>query len=1031
MMLAAVIRLSLRYRIVVVLAVAGLALLAAAGLPAAHYGVFPEFSSPSVQIQTNATGLDPREIELAVTDRLERGLGGMPGLATMRSQSSAGLSVINLVFHGGTNVDLDRERVAGRLASLTPTLPPGALPVIMPMQSATGTAVEIGLTAPGMAMTRLSRIAETLIRPALRAVPGVANVVVFGLELPQFEVRMRPSALIESGFGLDAAAKAAKAASGMLGGGFVDTGNQRLMIEAHGQARTTHALADALVGYRDGVPITLNDVAHITEAPPPRYGAALIHGKPGLLLIVSSLYGANTLKVADGARSVLDTLAPALRRDGIRVDPQALAPANFVRKALADLGHVLLIGAGLILVVLLVALRDWRIALISFVSIPVSLLVATLVLRGMGMTLDTMALAGLAIALGEVVDDAIVDIENINRRLIENRALDRPAPVLAVVMRGSMEVRGAVVFATLCVAVMFTPVLALGGVAGRLFAPLGIAYLSAVFASLAVALTLTPALAALLLTRRAGAAHVPMAAARRFYGWLLERKMLRSGFLPLLAGMFVLAMAVSVPFLRTRFLPQFREQDMIVHYLAAPGTSIDTMLSIGRRVAAKLETLPEVADVVEHVGRAALGNGHPDVNKAEIDITLSKRGNAHTGRSEHKIMAAIDGAPGLRWWSNTFLTERIGETISGFTAPLVISVYGSKLADVSRDASRIVRRLRAVPGITAATVAAPPDTPALSIVLRRRAMARLGVSAGSVLVAIRAAYVGERVGQVYRGTLVEPIVVTLPKSVRAEPASLGKLPVANAAGRIVPLGWVASIRQVTAPSLILHEGGRLAQVVTVQSAPGKGSSVFAAVRKRISTLRLNSGDYVAYGGTAVAGAAARLTLLIRAVAAMAVVAVLLGLGLGNARSVMILVAGLPLSLAGGIAAAWIFLGGMLSLGAMVGLVTLFGLTLRNGLLLLIHYRRLVREEGLPWNADTARRGAMDRLPAIVLTASVAALGLVPLAIAAGSPGDEIEGPMAIVILGGLATATVLTLLLLPRLAARFIRFPAKADDGLG
>ncbi|MGC9269781.1 efflux RND transporter permease subunit [Acidiphilium sp.] len=1030
-MIETIIRLSLRYRIVVVLAVAGVALRAAAALPHAHYGVFPQFTPPSVQIQTDAPGLDPREVEQAITDRLEPGLGGMPGLASVRSQSAAGISVIDLVFHGGTDVDRDRERVAGRLASLAATLPHGAVPVIMPMQSATGTAVEIGLDAPGMSLMRLSTMTETVIRPALRAVPGVANVVVFGLALPQLQVRLRPAALIASGFSLGAVARAAHAASAVLGGGFIDTGNQQLLLDTHGQTRDAAALADSFLGVRQGVPLGLGAVARIVTAPAPRYGAALVHGKPGLLLIVSSLSGANTLDVAHGAEVALARLTPGLERQGIRVDPHALAPSAFVREALADLGRVLLIGAGLILLVLLLTLRNWRIALISFISIPVALLMATMVLDALGITLNTMALAGLAIALGEIVDDAVVDVEAINRRLIENRARVPPVPALRVILRASVEVRSAIVFATLSVAVMFTPVLVLGGVAGRLFAPLGIAYLAAIFASLLVALTLTPALAALLLVRRpSGRDAVPMAVARRLYGRVLDRTARGGRGAAIVLVILVIGLMASLPLLRVRFLPQFREQDMIAHYLAAPGTSIDTMLTIGRQVYAKLAPLPEVADVVEHIGRASLGNGHPGVNKAEVDITLSQSGNAHSAAAERLIMAAIDSVPGLRWWNNSFLTERIHESLSGFAAPLVISIYGTDLAAISYDAGRIARGIANIPGVVAASVAAPPDTPVLSIAPDRAAMLRYGVTARGMLSAIRAGYAGDQVGAVYRGIALEPIVVTLPRADRADPASLATLPIGGVGGRVVPLGAVARISQTTAPALILHNAGRQVQVVTVQVSPGQGAMVLAAVKRRIAARHLSGDDYVTYGGSAVAGAAARYSLLLHAGIALVIILVLLGLAFGEARAVAVMVLGLPVALAGGIGAAWLCLDGTLSLGAMVGLVTLIGLSLRNGLLLLIHYGRLVRQEGLTWSAATARQGAMDRLPAILITATVTAIGLLPLALAAGSPGDEIEGPMAIVILGGLASTTILTLLVLPRLAARYLRLAARPDDGI-
>ncbi len=1031
-MLRAIIRLSLRYRLVVVLAAAGFALIAAAALPNAHYGVFPEFSPPTVQVQTSAAGLDPREIELAVTDPLEQGFGGLTGLATMQSQSSAGLSVVKLVFHGGADIDRDRERVAGRLSSLTAALPPGATPAIMPLQSATGTAVDIGLDAPGMSLMKLTAITENVVRPALRAVPGVANVVVFGAAPPQLDIEVMPQALIGSGFGLNSVAKAAHDASVLLGGGFLDTGNQQILLETHGQARDAAALGASLLGYKRGVPFNLNDIAKVRAAPPPPYGAALIHGKPGLLLIVSSLYGANTLAVAHGAEQVIAKLTPTLRAQGINVDPSALAPANFVHEALADLGHVLLIGAGLILAVLILALRNWRIALISFASIPLSLLIATVLLRTFGITLNVMSLAGLAIALGEVVDDAVVDVENINRRLGENRALERPLPVLAVIMRASIEVRSAIIFATLSVIVMFTPVLALGGTAGRLFAPLGIAYIAAILASLIVALTVTPALAAILLGGKPHGEAVPkpIAAARRVYGHVLNGVERAGITVAVIALILLIAAAASVPFLRLSFLPSFREQDMIAHYLAAPGTSIHTMLALGKRASDKLLKLREVGDVVIHAGRASLSNGHPGVNKAEIDITLSKYGNAHTKSAEARVLDTIGNVPGVRWWANTFLTERIHETLSGFTAPLVISVYGPKLSALSADARRIVEALHHVPGALAPSFAAAANTPVMSIILKRAAMAQYGVTARAALGAIRAAYAGEEAGRVYAGLLIEPIMVTLPRALRADPASLAALPVTNARGQIVPLGVIARIRQTVAPAVILHEGGQLVQVVTVQAAPGHSGAVLAAAKRRIAALHLAANDDVSYAGSAVAGNAAQQALMVHALIALIAVLVLLGLALDDGRAVMLMAAGLPFALAGGIAAAWLVLRGGLSLGAMVGLVTLFGLSLRNGLLLLIHYGRLARDEGLPWSIAAARRGAMDRLPAILITATVTALGLLPLALATGTPGDEIEGPMAIVILGGLITATMLNLLVLPRLAARFLRFDLKPSDGL-
>ena len=1034
MLLSAIVRAALRYRLVVVLLVGGLAAIQIARLPGARYDVFPEFTAPTVVIETATPGFSALQTEQLVTDRLERRLTGLPGLARMRSTSEAGLSVVHLVFHGGTDPFGDRQRVAGRLAELGGALPAGIVPRLAPMQSSTGTALEIGLYPTGhMSLERLTAIAETEVRPALLAVPGVANIVMFGARPPQFDVAVRPRRLLATGFTLAAVARAAHAASAVLGAGFIDSGAQRLVLAPEGQARNAAALAASWLGARDGVPVSLGDVAHVRIATPPRFGAALIHDRQGLLLLVSSLYGANTLKVANQAAHVIARLTPGLRAEGVGVDPRAFTPAAFIRVALLDLGHVLLIGAALILLVLLVALRDWRAALISFVAIPVSLLAAVGVITALGITLNTMALAGLAIALGELVDDAVVDVENITRRLRENRAAAAPAPRLLVILRASLEVRSAIVFASAAVVVAFTPVIALGGVAGRLFAPLGIAYIAAIAASLMVALVVTPALAALLLGRGDdGRAHTPpivllQPAYRRALAGLE-----RWGRLAAVLAVAVAAVAaVSAPLLQARFLPRFRENDVIVHYLAAPGMSIDAMLAIGRRVVGTIDRLPEVASAVMHIGRASMSNGHAGVNKAEIDITLSRTGNRHAARSTQRILAAVDGIQGLTWWSHTFLSERIDESLAGVTAPVTVSVYGPNLARIDVAAQRIAAAARHLPGVRAASLAATQAEPTLSVTLDRAAMLRYGVTARAALAALRIAYAGTVVGHVYRGTLVEPVVVTLPKALRREPASVGDLPVAASGGMVVPLRRIAQIGQTRGPAQILHDDGRRVQVVTVQTAHGRSAAVVAALRRRIAGLGLGAGIYVQYGGTAIAGGAARRSLVVHAGMALGVILALIALALRDARAVALIVGILPVAFAGGVAAVWIFLAGHLGLGAMVGLATLFGLTLRNGLLLLIHMRRLVLEHGMDWSAATARAAAADRLPAIVITASVTALGLLPLAIAAGSPGDAIEGPMAIVILGGLLTATLLSLFVLPVLAPRLARFRPPADDGLG
>lgn len=1030
-MMRAIVEFCLRFRVLVLCAALALAIVGIASLFTARYDVFPEYGAPTATIVTDAAGLAPRQIEGLVTRPIEYAVNGIPGLAALRSQSVEGLSVVSAVFHGDTDVYLDQQLVAQRLAPITKTLPPGVLPVIAPLQSSTGTAMNIGLSSSKLSPMALTELTRWTIRPALLAVPGVSKVVIFGARPEQLQVQFDPNKLIGLRLGLNQLTRAAAAASAVEGAGVIDTPNQRLVLTSHGQAAAPDSLAASLVYQRNGVDLTLGDIAHVVTGSPPPVGGALVDGKPGLLLAIGLNYGANTLTVTRGLDRALARLKPVFARNGVTLDAGALRPASFIDAALTNVRNSLAIGAGLILIVLILALRNWRTAAISFAAIPLSLLTAAMVLAHFGLSLNTLTLGGLAIALGEVVDDAVIDVENFHRRLRENRARENPRPALAVILGATLEVRNAVVFATAAVVIVFLPVLQLSGVAGRLFAPLALAYISAIVASLAVALTLTPALAGLLLARAPLPPEdpPPVARAKRLYAGPLAavdrhpRAVLAAVVLLVLLGL------GSAPFLKTRFLPRFHENDLIVHYLAAPGTSVDAMLRIGRRAMRVMRRLPEVAHVIEHLGRAHLSNGSAPVNKAEIDIGLSAKGAANSVAAERHILAAIEGAPGLRWWANTFLTERISETISGVTAPVVVTIYGQHLAALNRDAEKVAAALRQVPGASAVQIQAPPGTPELSIRLDRAALARYGFTAAEVLKAIHTAYAGRTIGRVYTAGRSYPVVVVLPPALKGDPAALASIPLVNASGAVVTLGNLARIRERPGQSVILHLGARRAQIVTADIS-GRAAGFVTRARRRLAHIALSSGDYLSIGGTAAASGAAQLELLLRACIALAAVLALLAIALREARNVLLVTANLPFALVGGVIAVWVT-GIPVSLGAAVGFVTVFGITLRNALMLLTHYRRLVREEGHSWSRETARLGAMHRLTPILMTACGTALGLLPLAIRANLPGQEIEGPMAIVILGGLVSSTLLTLLVLPALALRYGRFGRTATEVAG
>ncbi len=1025
----AIVEFCLRLRWLVLFAALGLTLLGSVAVLHASYDVFPEFGQPTVTVVTNAAGLAPRQIEALVSTPVEDAVNGIPGLSTLRSQSMEGLSVVTAVFRGNTDVYRDQQLVAQRLAPLTPTLPPGATPVIAPLQSSTGVALSIGLSASKLSLMQLTEIARWTIRPALLAVPGVSKVVIFGAQPEQFQAQFDPDKLVELHIGLNQLTAAAAESSTVRGAGVVNTPNQQIFLMSHGQATTPSALADSLLVRREHRSVTLGEVAHVVAAPPPPIGGALVGSKPGLLLVVGSQYGANTLDVTRGLDQALATLAPVLKRDGIEVQPNGLRPASFIDTALRDVRNSLSIGAVLIVLVLYLALRNWRTAVISFAAIPLSLLAAALILDHFGFSLNTLSLGGLAIALGEVVDDAVVGVENIHRRLRENRALAQPRPIPEVVLRATMEVRKAVIFATFSVVIIFLPVLHLAGVAGRLFGPLALAYIFAILSSLVVALTVTPALAMLLLGHsRLDPADPPLVArAKRVYGRLLAAVDRHPRPVGGLVVVLVVGGLASVPLLRTSFLPRFNENDLIVHFQTAPGTSLATTMRIGERAVAIMQRMPEVAHAVMHAGRAHLSNGNALTNKAEIDVGLSSKGNAGSSAAERRILAAVQGAPGVRWWANTFLTERIHETLSGVTAPVVVTIYGRHLAALNDDAQRVTEVLSRLPGTAGVRIQAPPGTPELSITLDRAALVRYGFSSAEVLRAIQTSYGGRTVGRVYTGGASFPIVVILPPSLRSDPAAIANVPLVNRSGTVVLLGALAHIRERSGQSLILHRGAQRVQLVTV-NVRGSAAQFVAQARRQLASLSLASGDYLRIGGTAAASGQARLQLGLDFGLALAVILGLLLIALRDGRTMALLAVNVPFALVGGVAAIWIARLPV-SLGAAVGFVTVFGITLRNAIMLLSHYRTLVTEEGLPWSWETARLGAMNRLAPILMTALVTALGLLPLAIGAGLPGQEIEGPMAIVILGGLFSSTALTLLVLPTLALRFARFDAEQRGG--
>jgi CzcA family heavy metal efflux pump len=1034
-MLAAIVRFALRFRGVVI-ALATVALgYGVYALLQARYDVFPEFAPPQVQIQTQAAGLSPEQVEALVTRPIENAIVGLEGIESVRSGSILGISVITVVFTNGSDVFRDRQLVAERLAVVAGSLPVGSGPLEMtPLTSSTSTVLAVGLTSVTRSLMDLRTIADWTVRLRLLAVPGVAKVSVYGGDVRQLQVQVSPDRLIRFGLSVDDVVASARRATGVMGAGTVDTANQRLMLRTEGQALTPEELARTLVAYRRGVAVRLGDVANVVVGAQPPVGAASIMGKPGVMLMVAAQLHANTLEVTRRVDSALAELRPTLEAEGVQLDAQnILRPARFILTATGNVRSALLLGAILVIVVLTLFLFDLRTAAISCAAIPLSLLAAVTVLERLGLSLNTMTLGGLAIAIGEVVDDAVIDVENILRRLRENRASTEPRPVLRVVFEASLEVRSAVVYATFAVALVFTPILTMTGVAGRLFAPLGTAYVLAILASLAVALTVTPALSSLLLGGdRLPAAEPPVVRwLKARYRPLLLRVEEHPRAVVAAVGVLTLGGLAVLPFLEGSFIPELREGHFIVHMTAVPGTSLAESLRMGDRLAGELLELPEVRAVGQRVGRAELGDDIMGSHSSEIEVDLRPLSAAGSRRALAKIRGVLNHFPGANFAVNTFLTERVEETLSGYLAPVVVNIFGPDLDALDAKAVEVAAVLARVPGASGVAVVSPPGAPQLVIRLRRADLLRWGIAPVDALETVRTAYQGEVVGQVYDGNRIFAAAVILDPRERHELTAVGELPLRTAEGRFVTLAHVADVVESSGRYSVLHDGARRVQAVTC-NVVGRGVAAFVAdARRRIAAaVALPAGTYIDFAGSAAAQAASRRDLLVHAAVAGVGVLILLNIVMGSTRNFMLVLANLPFALIGGVVVV-VLGGGELSLGSLVGFVTVFGITLRNSIMLVTHYERLVDAEGATWGRDTALRGAEERLAPILMTALVTALGLLPLAIGSGAPGREIEGPMALVILGGLATSTALNLLVLPTLALRFGRFEPRPADALG
>jgi len=1016
----------LKYRYLVIFSAAVLVLLGIARLTTMPVDVFPEFAPPRVEIQTPSIGLSSAEVEALVTVPLEQALNGVPGLDVIRSKSVEQLSSIVLIFKPGTDLIEARQLVQERLALAAPSLPTWAAPpVIMPPLSSTARTVKVGISSKTMSVMDLSMITYWKIRERLLRVPGVANIAIWGEQIQMVQVLADPEKLTAHNVSMeDVIQVTAKALDvglvqfsdgNVIGtGGFLETPNERMPIRLVVPVIAPIDLTGVPIDDRkksDGTPLVLGDVAEMVTDTWPMIGDAVINDGPGLLLIIEKFPWANTLEVTNGVEAAFDEMRPGL--PGIDIDTTIFRPATFVEVALQNLVSSLLVGAGLVVLILLLFLWDWRIALISATIIPVTAVITLLVLSYLGTTLNVMVLAGLVIALGAVVDDAIVDVENVVRRLRQYRREGSTLPTATIILGASLEVRGAIINASLIEMTTLLPVFFMQGLSGAFFQPLAQAYVIATLVSPLVAMTVTPALILILLSN--APVHERLSPIipwlHRSYTALLTRTLKKPRLAYASTGLLMAAGLVVLPFLGQELLPSFKERDFLMHWVAKPGTSHPEMVRITTQACRELRTIPGVRNCGTHIGQALLMDEVYGIYFAENWISIDP--SVDYDATLAKVQELVNGYPGLNRDVQTYLKERIREVLTGSGYPIIVRIYGQDLDILRAKAKEVEQRLSNIEGLLDLHVELLLDIPQIEVEVDMARAQKYGLKPGDVRRAAAYMVAGEEVGDIHTGNRTYDVQVwSIPES-RNNLNDIRDLLIDVPTGGKVRLAEVADVRISPVPNAINREG--IARRINVEAnVRGRDlGSIVADVEQALKEVEFPHGYHPELIGEYTERQAASQRVLLAGIVASTVIFFLLRVSLGSWRLAAMSFLSLPMALVGGVLAAVIASDGVITLGSMVGFLTILGVAARNGIMLISHFQHLEEFEGEPFGLGLVIRGARERIAPIMMTALTAGLALVPLAISGNLPGHEIEHPMSIVILGGLVTSTLVNLFIVP------------------
>ena len=1018
-MLNRLIQFSIHNRFLIIVGAIMLAAYGAFAIPRMDVDVLPDLNRPVVTVMTEAHGLAPEETEALVSFPIETMMNGATGVQRVRSASSAGFSIVFVEFDWNTDIYRARQVVAEKLQLAQSRLPEGSIASLAPISSIMGeimlvsVASKSGDTPP----IEVRSVADFVIRPRLLAVPGVSQVVPIGGGTKQYQVLTDPARLKQFDVTLDELVEAARQSNMNAGGGFLQEPQRESVVRILGRAQSLDDIRNTPVKSVNGVPITIGQVADVKfEKGLPR-GDASVDGDPAVILSVQKQPDANTLQLTKQLDKALDEISASLPEDVV-INRDLFRQQHFIENSVHNVEKALLEAGVIVLFVILAFLMNVRATLISLISIPISFVLSLLLLERFGIDVNTMTLGGLAIAIGLVVDDSIVDVENVFRRLRENAALAEPLSPLKVVYQASAEIRNSIVFATLIIVIVFIPLLSLEGMEGRVFLPLGLAFIFSMAASLLVSLTLTPALCATILTRLKPGKHRdgplvtrlkrlngPVVSGAMQYPWLVMGATL----------VISLGAIAAIPGLGREFLPKFNEGSLALTAILPPGTSLEESNRIGRIIERTALTVPEVMHVGRRTGRAELDEHAEGVNHSELDIGLAPSKRGVNGATE-ELRSKLAGIPGVYIAFGQPISHRLDHLSSGVRAALAVKVFGSDLETLRRLASQVEAEMKSVPGVVDLQVEPQVEVPQLSIELDRTAAARYGITPYHLAEKLEVAMGGHTVSQVLQGQQTFDLVVWFSPEARSDLSTIQSTLINTPDGERIPLSQVASVRRSEGPNTINRENVSRRIVIQANVSGRDLDGVVRDLQAKLKPIQSEwpRGYYVEYGGQfqSQQSAMARIMLL----GAFTVVAIFLVLhaALRSWRMALQIMVNLPLALVGGVIAVSLT-GGVLSVASLVGFITLFGIATRNGIMMLSHYVHLMREEGMPFGKEMILRGTQERLSPVLMTALAAALGLLPLALSRGEPGKELLQPIAVVILGGLVTSTLLDQIVTPAL----------------